>query len=80
MSVLVDDAQRQALATAEQQADRFERKVESGKEVLQKPLNPLAFTATPEPHEWLLMALALAAAIIVRRQRRRRSCPWTAAS
>jgi putative PEP-CTERM system integral membrane protein len=72
MIVLVDEAQRKALAAAEQKEDRFERKVESGKEVLQKPTNPLAFTATPEPHEWLLIALALAAAIVVLLQRRRR--------
>jgi putative PEP-CTERM system integral membrane protein len=73
MIVLVDEAQRQALAAAEQKEDRFERKVESGKEVLQKPSNPLAFTATPEPHEWLLIGLALAAAIIALWQRRSRA-------
>lgn len=71
MIVLVEDRQRQALAAAEGQADRFEREVESGREVLQKPSKPLAFGATPEPHEWVLIGLAAAAVIVVLRQRRR---------
>jgi putative PEP-CTERM system integral membrane protein len=71
MIVLVDDAQRRALEAAERQEDRFQRTVESGKEILQAPTNPLSLTATPEPHEWVLIGLALAAVGLVLRQRRR---------
>jgi len=71
MVVLVDDAQRRALAETERQADRFNRAFESGKEVLPTPTNPFALSATPEPHEWILIGLAVAAAAFVIRQRRR---------
>ena len=71
MIVLVDEEQRRLLAEAEKQASRFSRPVESGQESLQHPTNPLAFAATPEPHEWVLIGLALAAAVIALRQRRR---------
>jgi putative PEP-CTERM system integral membrane protein len=71
MIVLVDERQHQALTAAEAQADRFEREVESGAKSLPLPGDPLSFTATPEPHEWVLIALAAATAIAVLRQRRR---------
>jgi putative PEP-CTERM system integral membrane protein len=71
MIVLVDDAQRRLLAEAEKQADRFSRAVDSGKEPLSQPPNPLAFTATPEPHEWVLIGLAVIAGLTALRQRRR---------
>lgn len=70
MIVLVDDAQRRALMEAESKSDRFDRQVESGKEVVPTPQNPLALTATPEPHEWVLIGLALIAALVAIRQRR----------
>ncbi|MBE9142124.1 TIGR02921 family PEP-CTERM protein [Planktothrix mougeotii] len=50
MIVLVNDEQRQALKAAEASADRFNRKIETGKEQLNKPNNPLNNTASvPEP-------------------------------
>jgi putative PEP-CTERM system integral membrane protein len=48
MIVLVNDEQREALRKAEAAADRFDRKVENGKESLNKPNNPLS-TSIPEP-------------------------------
>ncbi len=58
MIVLVNEAQKKALKEAEQQADRFDREIESGKEVLTKPVNPFVVTGVPEPHEWILLTLA----------------------
>ncbi|WP_293129429.1 TIGR02921 family PEP-CTERM protein [Microcoleus sp. bin38.metabat.b11b12b14.051] len=55
MIVLVNDAQRAQLKAAEAKSDRFERKVESGKEELTKPSNPLNVSGVPEPEEWLLL-------------------------
>ncbi|MBD1923010.1 TIGR02921 family PEP-CTERM protein [Microcoleus sp. FACHB-831] len=48
MIVLVNDEQRKALKQAEADKDRFERKVENGKEQLSQPNNPLN-AAMPEP-------------------------------
>jgi putative PEP-CTERM system integral membrane protein len=62
MLVLVDERQREALRKAEQDADRFNREVESGNERVTTP-SDLMVTGTPEPGEWLLLglvALALA--------------------
>lgn len=50
MIVLVNDEQRQALKAAEASNDRFNRKIEDGKEQLNKPNNPLnTNTSVPEP-------------------------------
>jgi putative PEP-CTERM system integral membrane protein len=55
MIVLVDDAQRKMLEQAEGQSDRFDRDVETGKELLTAPNAPLhQVTAVPEPEEWAL--------------------------
>jgi putative PEP-CTERM system integral membrane protein len=52
MIVLVNDRQKQDLKHAEQGTDRFQRKVED------KQLPPVAqVSATPEPAEWLLLAI-----------------------
>ena len=60
MIVLVNDEQRQALKQAEAAADRFDRKVENGKERLNKPNNPLNVASVPEPGTILgLGAIAL---------------------
>jgi hypothetical protein len=59
MIVLVNDEQRRLLAEAEKSADRFDRTVESGKEILTTP-NELLASGAPEPEEWLLILLALA--------------------
>ncbi|MCK6551643.1 hypothetical protein L6R52_37770, partial [Myxococcota bacterium] len=64
MIVLVEERQREALARAEAAADRFDREVEGGEEALTTPgLGGFggALTATPEPEEWALFLLALAA-------------------
>jgi len=71
MIVLVNDAQRQQLKEAEGKKDRFERKVESGKEELTKPVNPLNVSGVPEPAEWLLLGFgAIGLLAILYRQRR----------
>ncbi|WP_293066373.1 TIGR02921 family PEP-CTERM protein [Okeania sp. SIO2B3] len=49
MIVLVNDEQREALRRAEAAADRFNRKVEDGKEQLTDPNNPLENVSVPEP-------------------------------
>jgi putative PEP-CTERM system integral membrane protein len=70
MIVLVNDRQREALKRAEQQSDRFNRKVESGNEQLTQPSNPLQVSGVPEPEEWMLMGMvAIALVFISRRQR-----------
>ncbi|MDP3478411.1 MAG: TIGR02921 family PEP-CTERM protein [Desulfoprunum sp.] len=55
MIVLVDDAQRKMLEAAEKENDRFDRKVETGKEILTSPTTPFEATAVPEPEEWALI-------------------------
>ncbi len=71
MIVLVNDAQREQLKQAEAKKDRFERKVESGKEELTKPSNPLNVSGVPEPAEWLLLGVGAIGllAIFYRQQR-----------
>ena len=69
MLVLVNDQQKKALSAAEQQANRFERDVERGDEVLQKPSNPFSASMTPEPEEWLLLIVSLLAAAMMWRRR-----------
>ena len=49
MIVLVNDEQREALKLAEAATDRFNRKVEDGKEQLTDPNNPLNSVSVPEP-------------------------------
>ncbi len=63
MIVLVDDRQREALRRAEQEADRFDRPVDSGVKSLPSPssLGGMGLEGTPEPEEWALMIAAAAA-------------------
>lgn len=71
MIVLVNDDQREQLKQAEAKTDRFEREVESGKEELTKPSNPLNVSGVPEPEEWLLLGFgAIGLLAIFVRQRR----------
>ncbi|MCC3404724.1 MAG: TIGR02921 family PEP-CTERM protein [Microcoleus sp. PH2017_10_PVI_O_A] len=71
MIVLVNDAQREQLKAAEAKSDRFDREVESGKEQLTKPNNPLNVSGVPEPEEWLLLIVgAIGLLTIFLRQRR----------
>ena len=55
MLVLVNDEQRRLLKEAEAAKDRFDRKLESGKEDLSKPNNPLK-TSVPESSNGLVLA------------------------
>ncbi len=55
MLVLVNDEQRRLLKEAEAAKDRFNRKLESGKEDLSKPNNPLK-TSVPESSNGLVLA------------------------
>ncbi|NQE34124.1 TIGR02921 family PEP-CTERM protein [Microcoleus asticus] len=71
MIVLVNDAQREQLKAAEAKSDRFDREVESGKEELTKPNNPLNVSGVPEPEEWLLLGVvAIGLLAVFLRQRR----------
>lgn len=58
MIVVVNPQQEQLLQTLEARGDRFEREVEQVGETLGQ--NALSVTGVPEPHEWLLIALAAA--------------------
>lgn len=69
MIVLVDDAQRRALAEASKADDRFDREAESGIEQTTAPTGALEVGGTPEPHEWLLLALAAAGLLVMARRR-----------
>jgi MYXO-CTERM domain-containing protein len=69
MIVLVDDAQREALRKASEAEDRFDREAESGIESTTTPSAGLDVDATPEPHEWMLLALALLGLLAVARVR-----------
>jgi len=64
MIVLVNDEQRKALKIAEAQKDRFNRKVEDGKEQPNNPLN----VSIPEP-SMIVGLVAIALFLISRRQR-----------
>jgi putative PEP-CTERM system integral membrane protein len=71
MLVLVNDQQRELLKHASTEQDRFSREVESGKESLGSPDNPLHVSdahvsGTPEPQEWLLLALAAGVLLLSR--------------
>lgn len=55
MIVLVDEAQRKMLEVAKKEKDRFDRKAETGKELLSAPNSPFETTAVPEPEEWALI-------------------------
>jgi putative PEP-CTERM system integral membrane protein len=69
MLVLVDDMQRQRLAHAESQNDRFDREVERGDKSFSSPVGGFAsLTSTPEPHEWALLAVGLMFAIFLKRR------------
>ncbi|MBI4791139.1 MAG: TIGR02921 family PEP-CTERM protein [Chloroflexi bacterium] len=58
MLVLVNTQQEQLLKELEQRGDRFEREVEGVGDT--QGQNALQVTGVPEPHEWLLIGLAVA--------------------
>ena len=55
MIVLVNTEQQKLLDQLEQRDDRFQREYEEVGETQ----NPFSITGVPEPHEWLLLALAV---------------------
>ena len=67
--VLVNDEQREALRVAEKSSDRFDRKVEDGKEQLTSPQSEFDPTSTPEPGT-VFGLVAIALLVVVARQRR----------
>jgi putative PEP-CTERM system integral membrane protein len=75
MIVLVNDEQREALKRAEAEKDRFDRKVEDGKEQLTKPSNPLSVSqsksdsSVPEPTT--IAGLAAGTLFLISRRSRR---------
>ncbi|HAG81410.1 MAG TPA: PEP-CTERM sorting domain-containing protein [Cyanobacteria bacterium UBA12227] len=72
MIVLVNDEQREALRKAEAEKDRFDRKVEDGKERLNQPDNPMNNASIPEPR-MVLGLVAIAFILIVTRQRSKKA-------
>lgn len=73
MIVLVNDEQREALKQAESQSDRFDREVESGKEQLTQPLNPLNVAVPESSPVWGLAVAALLFFLGKRRLQRKNS-------
>ncbi|OKH45761.1 exosortase [Calothrix sp. HK-06] len=70
MIVLVNDEQRRQLKEAEAQKDRFNREVESGKENLTKPNNPLKNTSIPEPSSGAALLIAAIIVFVFTKKRR----------
>lgn len=56
MIVLVNTEQQKLLDQLEKRSDRFQREYEEVGETV--PQNPFTVTGVPEPHEWVLLALA----------------------
>jgi hypothetical protein len=72
MIVLVDDQQQRLLEHLSEGSDRYQREVESLGDTT--PGSPLPLAGVPEPHEWLL--LALAATLLVYMAYTRRGKIW----
>lgn len=70
MLVLVNDEQRAALKRAEAESDRFNRKVENGKEELSKPTNPLS-VSVPEPSNIWIVGVSAIILLLLRKYQRR---------
>lgn len=71
MIVLDNDEQREALRKAEAEKDRFNRKVENGKERLNQPNNPMKHSdsvSVPEPS--MVLGLGAIAFILIFSQRK----------
>lgn len=71
MIVLVNDRQKIELENAENCDDRFDREIESGKENLSTPANPMQVSTVPEPEEWALIICIILTFIVVLRFRKR---------
>ena len=69
MIVLVNDEQRRLLKEAEAAEDRFDRKLESGKEDLTKPGNPLKVSAPESSNVFVLAGIGLLLLFFVKGKR-----------
>lgn len=69
MLVLVNEEQRKLLKEAEAQSDRFDRKIENGKENLTKPNNPFKVSVPEASGGWVFAVSAIALFVLVKRQR-----------
>ena len=69
MIVLVNDEQRRLLKEAEAAEDRFDRKLESGKEDLSKPNNPLKSSVPESSNGLVLVGIGLLLVFFVKRKR-----------
>ncbi|MGF1676705.1 MAG: TIGR02921 family PEP-CTERM protein [Rivularia sp. (in: cyanobacteria)] len=69
MLVLVNDEQRRLLKEAEAAKDRFDRNLESGKEDLTKPNNPLKTSIPESSNVWVLVGSSLLLLCFVKRKR-----------
>ncbi|MEA5553544.1 TIGR02921 family PEP-CTERM protein [Anabaena cylindrica UHCC 0172] len=67
MLVLVNDEQRRLLKEAEAASDRFDRKIENGKETLTKPNNPFKTSIPESSSGWMLIVSAAALFILAKR-------------
>lgn len=70
MIVLVNDEQRRQLKEAEAAKDRFDRQVESGKENLTKPFNPLHTVSVPEPSNAVVLGIVGVILVVFVKKRR----------
>ncbi|MBE9211506.1 TIGR02921 family PEP-CTERM protein [Plectonema cf. radiosum LEGE 06105] len=68
MLVLVNDEQRRLLKEAEAAKDRFDRNLESGKEDLTKPNNPLKTSIPESSNAWVLVGSSLLLLWFVKRK------------
>ena len=64
----MNDQQRKALQKAESQKDRFDRKIEDGKETLNKPNNPLnnSSASIPEPSNIIALMVVVLSLLLTR--------------
>ncbi|MUH00274.1 TIGR02921 family PEP-CTERM protein [Scytonema sp. UIC 10036] len=67
MLVLVNDEQRRLLKEAEAQSDRFNRKIENGKEDLSKPNNPFKVSTSEPSSGWIVGIVAIALLLLSKR-------------
>ncbi|WP_427161498.1 TIGR02921 family PEP-CTERM protein [Aliinostoc sp. HNIBRCY26] len=69
MLVLVNEEQRQLLKEAEAASDRFDRKIENGKEDLTKPNNPFKTSIPESSGGWILFLSAAGMLMFVNRRK-----------
>ncbi|KAF3884391.1 MULTISPECIES: TIGR02921 family PEP-CTERM protein [Nostocales] len=70
MLVLVNDEQRRLLKQAEAESDRFNRKIENGKEDLSKPNNPFKVSTNESSSGLMIGIVAIALLLLSKRSKR----------